>query len=198
MFSHQPTSKTSELSYAEPDTKLPITLDLVAEYLIRNIKIQKVEPRKKDVFSSDSRPAVKIIDYLGQLQLIIKASFTKEISIHYTYSLIYLNKYLMNSKQTLNEYNVHRLFATALLLAQKFLNDKVFSNKDVARAVGISLDRFNRCELSFLKVIHFETHPSVEEYNQYYQNLLQFKSTIESEECKKNDDYQAFEPSQCP
>lgn len=85
---------------------------------------------------------------------------------------IYIDRITSNdAKLLLHSLNVHRLFATALVLACKFLEDQVFSNKFYAQVAGVSLQELNRLELQFVTALSFDFSVTPEKFNEYSQQL---------------------------
>jgi len=75
----------------------------------------------------------------------------------YTAALIYLRRaQSLHSHLRVTEYSVHRLFSTALLLATKYLDDKIYGNVYYARVGGVEIEEMNSLEIEFLKVLRFD------------------------------------------
>jgi hypothetical protein len=70
-------------------------------------------------------------------------------------ALIYLNRICVSGLE-LKKQNLHLLFSGCILLAYKFLQDRVYNNKFFARVTGIPLDRLNCVELNVLMCIKFD------------------------------------------
>jgi hypothetical protein len=71
----------------------------------------------------------------------------------------------------------YRSFVTALMLANKFLEDNTFTAKTWSQVTGISVHDLNTMEREFLTALNFSLHVSEEEYSSWYCGLL---STIPS------------------
>eukprot|EP00190_Bangiopsis_sp_CCMP1999_P000736 CAMPEP_0198734546 /NCGR_PEP_ID=MMETSP1475-20131203/53575_1 /TAXON_ID= ORGANISM="Unidentified sp., Strain CCMP1999" /NCGR_SAMPLE_ID=MMETSP1475 /ASSEMBLY_ACC=CAM_ASM_001111 /LENGTH=213 /DNA_ID=CAMNT_0044498047 /DNA_START=1 /DNA_END=642 /DNA_ORIENTATION=- len=73
-----------------------------------------------------------------------------------------------------SDLNAHRLFMTAMVLAAKYLEDRVYSNMYYARIGGIpSLAEMNGLEAEFLRIIHFDLAVDPEEYRDAESYLAQ-------------------------
>ena len=66
------------------------------------------------------------------------------------------------------------------MIAIKYNEDDIHSNKYYAKVVGISQEDLDRMELSFVKLLGFEMFVKEEEY-EHYENYL--KKMTEKSEC---------------
>jgi Cyclin len=67
----------------------------------------------------------------------------------------------------LNDYNVHRLICTAVVLAAKFVDDTSFSNVHYAKVAGIqSPGEMNKLEAFMLKALDYRLFVSQESYRE--------------------------------
>lgn len=62
-----------------------------------------------------------------------------------------------------NSFTVHRILLTTLMLAAKFLDDYVASNRVWAFAGGVSVKQLNSMERRFLELISFDLYAEVPE-----------------------------------
>eukprot|EP00179_Madagascaria_erythrocladioides_P032109 CAMPEP_0198335024 /NCGR_PEP_ID=MMETSP1450-20131203/20021_1 /TAXON_ID=753684 ORGANISM="Madagascaria erythrocladiodes, Strain CCMP3234" /NCGR_SAMPLE_ID=MMETSP1450 /ASSEMBLY_ACC=CAM_ASM_001115 /LENGTH=326 /DNA_ID=CAMNT_0044039653 /DNA_START=125 /DNA_END=1105 /DNA_ORIENTATION=- len=86
-------------------------------------------------------------------------------------TLVYLNRLeYANDLLKINSFNVHRVFLTAVVLATKFLDDQVYSNKHYATVGGVSsTHEMNQLELTMLKQLNFRVHVDLETHTKYQQ-----------------------------
>merc|ERR1711862_488278 len=69
----------------------------------------------------------------------------------------YLDQMLKKNPAILyNCYTAHRLLLTAILLANKYINDSYFNNKAFAKIGGVSLGEMNSLEMEFLNCISYK------------------------------------------
>lgn len=81
---------------------------------------------------------------------------------------IYLDRIgTKNPDYKICEENVHKLFATAFRLANKFCDDDHFSNKRLVRTFGITLNDLNQMEIKFINDINHELFVDLPEYEEY-------------------------------
>jgi len=80
-------------------------------------------------------------------------------------ALVYLDRMAkVEEKLVPCQYNVHRLFLTAVVLAAKFYEDEVQQNNYYARIGGISIQEMNRLELHMLMTLKFDLSVNPELY----------------------------------
>lgn len=78
----------------------------------------------------------------------------------------------------LNDYNVHRLVCTALVLAAKYLDDVSYSNSHYAKVGGIQTgDEMNKLEHHMLKMMDYRLFVSKESYEEVENQILQIAAT---------------------
>lgn len=84
-------------------------------------------------------------------------------------ALLYLDRVqASNPSLKINSFNVHRLFMTAVVLAVKFLDDQVYSNKHYATVGGISsAQELNQLELTMLHLLDFRLHIDFDGHMKY-------------------------------
>ena len=78
-------------------------------------------------------------------------------------SCIYIERLCATQCLVLSHQNIHRLIATAVLIADKFYDDDGCSNKGFADSAGVHLLELNKVEINFLIAIGFELHVSQKE-----------------------------------
>uniref|UniRef100_A0A7S3EBB6 Cyclin n=1 Tax=Rhodosorus marinus TaxID=101924 RepID=A0A7S3EBB6_9RHOD len=90
-------------------------------------------------------------------------------------ALVYLDRLeIANRNNRLTPENVHRLFATAVLLAVKYQDDKIFDNSYYAMVFGFSnLAEANHYEATMLCFLDFRMNVSEKEYLLYKTHLIQ-------------------------
>lgn len=72
----------------------------------------------------------------------------------------------------LNDFNVHRVICTAVLLAAKFVDDLSYSNEHYARVGGIQTPgEMNRLEVLMLKALDYRLYVSKDNYEQIESQL---------------------------
>ncbi|CAM2763949.1 cyclin family putative virulence effector [Legionella worsleiensis] len=146
----------------------PDLLEKIAYLLDQSLT--PVLEQKEDEFTGKSKPMISIFHYLQRF-----FKYLCKSSSIYVLFLIYLNKYLeLDKEHSLNELNIHRLIASALLLAYKQFMDEYYDNSVVAKVAGLSTTAMNQLELKFLGKINFEAYVSFEVFCECYQVIMSY------------------------
>lgn len=100
--------------------------------------------------------------------------------VAFTTALIYLDRIQASNKNNrLTPLNLHRLFATAVLVAIKYHDDEHFSNEYYAQVFGMKgLEEINQLEALFLSMVDFRVGVSEKEYYFYKMHLMQSQMEI--------------------
>ena len=122
-------------------------------------------------FHAASVPAIGIQQYLCRFLQYARANEEQLVS-----SIIYLERFLDNSKTSLDVLSVHRLALIALVTACKFTNDNPFNNSFYARIGGLPVPELNSLELLFLSSLQFELYIHPKTYQESYDRLVGLSS----------------------
>lgn len=123
---------------------------------------------KVSVFFSVTKPDIETGMYVRRLVKYAHCSRSAFIV-----ALVYLDR-LRDSYPmlALTEFNMHRLYITALMIAAKTLDDRCYSNAHYARVGGIAtVSEINRLELAMLCMLEFCTYVFTEEYVTFVEQL---------------------------
>ncbi len=124
-------------------------------------------PEKLTYFDLRKIPDISLEDYLLR---IVQSSQCSESC--YIFALIYIDRYIQaQAGNRVSPTNIHQLFATALLIATKFLEDEFFDNAYYAKIFGISTAGLNRLEFELLFAIKFSLSVDEGTYNIYLTSL---------------------------
>uniref|UniRef100_A0A7S0BK33 Cyclin n=1 Tax=Rhodosorus marinus TaxID=101924 RepID=A0A7S0BK33_9RHOD len=112
-------------------------------------------------FSLRAKGSISIAAYVARLYEFLDCSDSVFVT-----ALIYLRRIQrLNGDNRLTHLNVQKLFATATLLALKFLDDEHYGNDYMAQIFGMaSLEEINRLEVSMLSLLGFRMSVSSEEF----------------------------------
>uniref|UniRef100_A0A7S0BSL4 Cyclin n=1 Tax=Rhodosorus marinus TaxID=101924 RepID=A0A7S0BSL4_9RHOD len=110
------------------------------------------------------RHAISLDIYVNRLYRYINCS-----NVAYLTALVYLRRIqILDPRCRLTYENIHRLYATALLLAIKYHDDEHYSNKFYAHVFGMSgLAEINELEGLMLSLLGFRMSISQGEYYDY-------------------------------
>lgn len=135
----------------------------------------KQSPKTNDLdrsykyFTSNLRPKLSIEAYLDRL-----ASYLHISDSCFIMALIYIDRLTeANPAIKIDNFSIHRLCATSVILAMKFNDDVILhQNQYVARVVGINSKELCLLEYKFMQMIDFAlfVHPSV--FKKYYEYLI--------------------------
>jgi Cyclin len=67
----------------------------------------------------------------------------------------------------INKYIGRSIYLASLIVADKFINDDCYKNKNWAKLTGIKLIKINLIEKYFLNLINYNVFVSLEQYNIY-------------------------------
>ena len=133
------------------------------EYIIEeNAKLKKV----KNIFYSMKKPSISIKDYLTRIQ-----KYTNLEDNTLILSLIYIDRLLNTTEIELNNYDVHKLLFTAIIIAIKYNEDEIYNNPYYAKIGGISGKDLNKLEFQFLLYLDYNLFVGDEEFQNYCKYL---------------------------
>ena len=118
------------------------------------------------LFSHKTIPKISIEDYLNRIQ---KYSELEDSTL--IIALIYIDRILENKNIKLSIYNVHRILFTAILLAIKYNEDKIYENSLYAEVFGVSNKELNNLESEFLDLIEFKLFIAKKVFQLYYNKI---------------------------
>ena len=144
------------------NVKLSSLISKVLEKIINNNKINKRYKLKRDIFTGKSLPKITLIDYINRIITYSDSEINTLIC-----SLIYIDR--INKIKAINEFNIHRIFFTAVLVAIKYNEDIIFNNDYYSKVAGVKLNEINKMELEFISLLDFNLYIDPEEFGSYKQ-----------------------------
>jgi hypothetical protein len=171
--------ESNEISFYEnlkeaekTNEKLLKSISSIFESLInKNKKIKnykKIIKSQKNSFFSHEKPEISIFDYLNRIN---KYCIPEESTL--IISLILIDKFCLESKIILNEFNIHRILFSSFLISMKINEDKIFTHKYFSSVAGIDIEELKILEFDFLKIVNYNVFVSKNIYEKYYQYLNQ-------------------------
>ena len=142
--------------------KLSSLISKVLEKIINNNKINKRYKLKRDIFTGKSLPKITLIDYINRIITYSDSEINTIIC-----SLIYIDR--INKIKAINEFNIHRIFFTAVLVSIKYNEDIIFNNDYYSKVAGVKLNEINKMELEFISLLDFNLYIDPEEFGSYKQ-----------------------------
>ena len=150
-----------ELAKAK-NVKLSSLISKVLEKIINNNKINKRYKLRRDIFTGKSLPKIPLIDYINRIITYSDSEMNTLIC-----SLIYIDR--INKIKAINEFNIHRIFFTAVLISIKYNEDIIFNNDYYSKVAGVKLNEINKMELEFISLLDFNLYIDPEEFGSYKQ-----------------------------
>ena len=144
------------------NVKLSSLISKVLEKIINNNKINKRYKLRRDIFTGKSLPKITLIDYINRIITYSDSEINTLIC-----SLIYIDR--INKIKAINEFNIHRIFFTAVLVAIKYNEDIIFNNDYYSKVAGVKLNEINKMELEFISLLDFNLYIDPEEFGSYKQ-----------------------------
>ncbi len=144
--------------------KLSEKINETIEKMIENNKKNKRRKIIKDSFTGKTLPKILLKEYINRI--IIYTEIEKNTLIS---SLIYIDK--IDKKKPITEFNVHRIFFTAILISIKYNEDDILKNDYYSKIAGVSLNEINKMEFDFINLLNFNLYidPCIFEE---YKNLI--------------------------
>ena len=117
----------------------------------------------KSLFDSVCAPAMPVPDYLARIDTYARLS--REATV---VALILVTRLIDTSALcALSARNIHRIVATAAVLAAKVQDDERFDNAHYAKVAGVSVRELNLLEREFITILRWRVHVDVAEYRTY-------------------------------
>jgi len=147
--------------------KLINSISLILENIIKQNKEMKnykkiLKSQNHFSFFEKEKPEILIKDYLNRINYYCCPEKSTLII-----SLILIDRLCCDSKIILNDFNIHRIVFSSILISIKFNEDKTFSHKYYSSVAGVSMDELKNLEIDFLSLINFKVFVSKIIYEKY-------------------------------
>ena len=87
------------------------------------------------------------------------------------FAMVLIDRFLAGNTVTQYPMSGYRVVCISILIACKYLNDDIYTNKHYAQIAGIALTEFNMLELRFLVRIDFSCYTSPQTMHRYIQRF---------------------------
>lgn len=142
--------------------------DLSATNTRAGLADQHVNDSLKMFFSQHAQP-FSLRFYVARLVQYYHCSSSAFVA-----ALVYLDRVHVRCRElALVDMNAHRLIATALVLAAKYLDDEVCRNSYYARVAGLAVTEFNELESIMLNVLEWRLAIAPPLFAKYERSLLE-------------------------
>jgi hypothetical protein len=147
---------------------ISITLmDVISNNHLKEHYKHKLKLQSKHNFTSKTIPKISFGDYITRV-----LNYTQINDSTLIMALVYMDRFCKNRKILLTEFNLHRIFFSALLVAIKYNEDIYYSNLYYAKIGGLKLKKLNKLEAEFLSGISFQLFVDENVYEQYESKLI--------------------------
>jgi hypothetical protein len=119
-----------------------------------------------ECFVGESIPDISLTDYVIRCVKYFRCSPSC-----FVVTCIYIDRMRSYTDILVHSCNVHRIFLTALVIACKYIDDKVYKNSYYARCGGITRQILNEYEVRFLTFIHFDLTVETEMFEDYTRKM---------------------------
>ena len=144
--------------------KLSNKITSIIEKLIDNNKKNKRRKISKDIFTGRTLPKINLNDFINRI-----IAYTEIEKNTLICSLIYLDE--IDKKKPITEFNIHRIFFSAVLISIKYNEDDIFKNDYYAKIAGVTLNEINKMESTFISLLDFNLYINPNVFEKY-QHLL--------------------------
>ncbi|KAI9289418.1 cyclin-domain-containing protein [Umbelopsis sp. AD052] len=132
-------------------------------------------------FHARSVPSIAILPYLQRINRYCPAANEVFLSL-----LIYFDRMAQSAvNMRIDSFNIHRLIISGVTVASKLFSDTFFTNTRYAKVGGLPVAELNSLELEFLHLNNFDLYISVEELQEYGDQLLKHWYNHEAETSQK-------------
>ena len=182
------------IPFNHPPTCASMVAQVLQDLVLNNEIPLKMRGRKTlfptrffNCFESDQRLKLSIEEYIDRL-----AKYLHISDSCFAIALIYIDRLIQSNPDiTLNEYSVHKLFTTSLLLAMKFNDDTIVEDREyIQKVVGISFKERRRLEFYFMNLIDFNLFVLSSLFKEYVEFLMLsqilFEDTLNGKIRRKN------------
>ncbi|GJP40131.1 hypothetical protein CLOM_g24416 [Closterium sp. NIES-68] len=149
----------------------PGIITVLASILDRVVAVSEQAPprlcgktgQQLTVFHGLRAPGISIAKYLDRIFKYANCSPSC-----FVIAYIYIDRLIKSQPDmVITSLNVHRLLATSVMIAAKFLDDEYYNNAYYAKVGGVATSEMNRLELEFLFRIKFRLNVTTEEFMEY-------------------------------
>ncbi len=146
---------------------LVISISLILENIIQQNKKMKnykkiIKSQKQFSFFDDEKPDISIKEYLNRIN-----RYCNPEESTFIISLILIDRFCCDSKIILNDFNIHRILFSSILISIKFNEDKFFEHKYYSSVAGVSMKELKELEMDFLKLINYNVFVSKKIFEKY-------------------------------
>ena len=154
------------------ETEINKIINSISQVLIKiceennSFPIQNEFKKRFPALFSEIMPKISLNDYISRIH---EYSFQEKNTMILT--LIYIDRLCELNHLYLTCYNIHRILFISNLIAIKYNEDSIYSNKYYSEIAGVSLEELNLMENYFVELIDFNLFVPEEEFKKYEEYL---------------------------
>ena len=119
------------------------------------------------LFDTKAIPKISLYRYIERINLWSGCSVSCFIL-----SYIYIQRVIRNNLQfTLTRQNAYRLILTAVLISQKFLEDRYVNNETYAGIGTLTISEINSLEIALVSLLGYKLYVNSKSYSKHYSYL---------------------------
>ncbi|CDS11602.1 hypothetical protein LRAMOSA03865 [Lichtheimia ramosa] len=169
---HQRTSLPHfDLANHPPASTIQMMTQLLERITKTNDKLQASSHDKRSAytcFHARSIPTISIHSYLTRILKYCPCTNECFLSL-----LVYFDRMSRNATGLrIDSFNIHRLVIAGIMVSSKYFSDVYFTNTRYAKVGGLPVAELNALELEFLHLNDFSLNVTIEELQQYGDQLL--------------------------
>ena len=121
-------------------------------------------------------PQLSLSEYLNRIITYTQIEFNTLIT-----SLIYIDRYCLQTNTKLTYINVYKLLTCGILVSIKYNEDVIFHMKYYAKVFGVSEKELRKMERAFVMKMNFDFYVKKELFEQYYEYIYNEVCRIEKQ-----------------
>lgn len=150
-------------------------LCMITSTFLENSFSHEKDDRSANIYSKENRDIYDVF-YIKKCSSLQLDKYIERIMKHgqvengtLIYAMALINKFLLKNNNFIRlcALNINLIILSSIICALKLLEDKIFLNSFYAKVGGISLEKLNLIERSFLALIDFESVIREETYLKY-------------------------------
>lgn len=153
-----------EINNSSHKNKLVDKIPTIFNTIVNNNITQGALKKKKYSIFDSKKAHIHFDDYVERL-----VKHTEIEANTLLYCLILVDLFHERSKVAISEENKHKIFLVSLITSLKFLEDVIYSDKELAVIAGISTKSIAILENEFLECLDYKVNISHAKFDLYYE-----------------------------
>lgn len=155
---------TIEINNSNHKNKLVNKIPTIFNTIVKNNISQGALKKKKYAIFDSKKAHIQFDDYVERL-----VKHTEIETNTLLYCLILVDMFHERSKVAISEENKHKIFLVSLITSLKFLEDVIYSDKELSAIAGLSTKSIAVLENEFLESLDYKVNISHAKFDLYYE-----------------------------